>query len=85
MLTTLNVAYYCFPCTILPATPQDRPCAPGDGRTCAVRGSGALYKTSVDAYCSCHFLPGSSLLALLGTGMEWISSAPGLGCTHQFL
>lgn len=50
-----------------------------------MRGSGVLYRTSLEAYRSRHFLPGSSLLALLGTGMGWISSAPGLGCTDQFL
>lgn len=44
-----------------------------------------LYRTSLDAYCFCHFLSGSCLLALLDKGMEWINFAPSLGYSDQFL
>lgn len=44
-----------------------------------------LYRTSLDAYSSCHFLQGSSLSALLGMGMDWVNSAPGLSCSDKFL
>lgn len=74
MLIMFSVAYYCFPCTYF-AMPLNS----------VGGGPGVLYRTSLDVNCSCHFLPGSSLLALLGIGMEWINSALGLGCTGQFL
>lgn len=47
-------------------------------------GVRVLSRTSLDAYCSCHFLPGLSFLALLVMGIKWVNSASGLGC-FQFL